>query len=65
MSTLFSLSLPQNVPAPNVSVVVLSAINTNHFSVANFQIQVAVPKVIFWGGGGGGGGNNFKIRRLP
>jgi ADP-ribosylation factor-binding protein GGA len=41
-----SLHFTQNAPAANVAVVVISAINTNTLPVAQFQIQVAVPKVM-------------------
>ena len=35
----------QNVPAPSVSVVVISAISTDAVPLSQFQLQVAVPKV--------------------
>jgi hypothetical protein len=41
-----SLCFTKNVPAPHVMVVVISAISTNALPVTQFQIQVAVPKVM-------------------
>ena len=36
----------QNTPAPHVAVVVISAISINALPVSQFQIKVAVPKVV-------------------